>query len=309
MRPRTYPPRSTGRAPVAARRGRRKKVSVTGVGVIMGLACAVAVLGVATIAIRHVANWTRASVKCTSRADGSPWADRVAAAARTGTAHGLRVGVAIVDTATDACYTAGNTDGLFATASVVKVMIAACLLDTDQMTADTGALAYSMITRSDDDAADRLWSWAGAAALEPWIEDHYKSPGLGSPNDIPGRWGNTHVTAAGLAQLYAKLKRDPDVWPWLRDAMHHMQRVAKDGTDQRFGIPAVSPGAAVKQGWAAASADDPGDSVVNSTGYVDQDRYAVVLLTEGRKAVDGGSFNPAQAATVTDMTRQLGLAV
>jgi hypothetical protein len=178
------------------------------------------------------------------------------------------------------------------------------------MTGHTADLAYSMITRSDDDAADVLWSQAGAADLEPWIESHYRLAHLGSANTIAGRWGNTHVNAASLGQLYAKLKADPVVWPWLGNAMHHMQRTAKDGTDQDFGIPAVITGAAVKQGWAGGSADDQRDAVVNSTGYVDGDRFAVVVLTEGDDNTaqdDSRGLNAAQAATVTAMTAQLGL--
>ncbi len=278
---------------------------------IMLIVAAAVALGVAPIIIRRFADWTGTGVHCTSGPGRSRWSDQVPAAARVGAADGLRTAVAVVDTATGACYTAGDTHGLFATASVVKVMIAAYLLDTGQMSGDAADLAYSMITRSDDDAANTLWSQAGAAGLEPWIESHYRLPGLGSANEIPGRWGNTHVTAAGLALLYAKLKADPAVWPWLGNAMHHMRRIAKDGTDQAFGIAAIAKTAAVKQGWAAGSADDPDDAVVNTTGYVAANRYAVVVLTEGRhnNAEDGNrSFNAAQAATVTAMTRQLDVA-
>jgi hypothetical protein len=238
------------------------------------------------------------------------WAGALANASTVGEHGGLRVGLAVLDTESGTCVTAGDTDGEFATASVVKVMIAAYLLQTGQMTGDTAQLAYSMITRSDDDAADQLWGLAGGARLEPWIEKTYDLPGLGSANSIPGRWGNTHVTASGLARLYAQLKADVLVWPWLGDAMHHMARTAMDGTDQSFGIPSVVSGAAVKQGWAGGSADDPHDAVVNSTGYVNDDRYVVVVLSEGHNntsADDTRGFNRAQAAIVTDMARLLDL--
>lgn len=277
----------------------------------MLVAVAVVAVVVAVPIIWRVADSAGAPPRCAG-GSGGPWVDRASAAANTGEARGLRVGVAIVDTTTGACYTAGDTDGVFATASVVKVMIAAYLLDTKQMTGETtggtAELAYSMITRSDDDAANVLWSRSLAAGLEPWIEAHYELPNLGSANDIPGRWGNTHVNPAGLAELYAKLKADPGVWPWLSNAMHHMQRTAKDGTDQYFGIPAVGSGAAVKNGWANGSADDPDDAVINTTGYVDHDRYVVIVLTEGHHnnaTDDRRGFNPAEAATVTAMTRQL----
>ena len=235
----------------------------------------------------------------------------VKAAARTGANQGLRVAVAVVVLTTGSCQMAGDTDE-FATASVVKVMIAAKLLASGQMAGQTARLAYSMITRSDDDAADVLWVQAGGTHLEPWVEDHYDLPDLGSPNDIPGRWGNTHVTALGLARLYAKLRDDPVVWPWLGDAMHHTATVAKDGTDQVFGLAALAPTAAVKQGWANGSADDPEDAVVNSTGYLAAERYAVVLLTEGRGNVSGCNshgFHAGQAAIVTAMAHALSPAL
>ncbi|MCW3005196.1 MAG: hypothetical protein JWQ20_4494 [Conexibacter sp.] len=43
-----------------------------------------------------------------------------------------------------------------------------------------------------------------------------------------------------------------------------MESVAKDGTDQVFGLGAVAPGAAVKQGWADGSADEPENALVNT---------------------------------------------
>ena len=205
--------------------------------------------------------------RCPGSSAQSGWPADVDAAAEVGARHGLRAGVAVLDTVTGGCVVAGEVDGLFATASVVKVLIAAALLSSGQMSGDTARLAYRMITYSDDDAANVLWSRSGADRLEPWAAEHYGLPNLGSPNAIAGRWGNTHVRPAELARLYAALKADPAVWPWLRDAMHHMRPTAKDGTDQVFGIAAADRAAAVKQGWANGSADDPADAVVNSTGY------------------------------------------
>jgi hypothetical protein len=233
----------------------------------------------------------------------------VSSAAATATKNGLRAGIAVLDIRTGRFYGAGAVDAPFGTASVVKVLIAADLLANHEMTGRTADLAYSMITRSDDDAANILWIRVGGPALEPWIAKHYGISGLGSPNSIPGRWGNTHVTPRGLVLLYAKLRADPAVWPWLGRAMHHAARIAKDGTDQFFGLPAVDPGAAIKQGWASGSADSPADAVINTTGYLDHDRYAVAILTEGMDnngTTDSRGFNGAQAAVVTAMAKQLG---
>lgn len=247
--------------------------------------------------------------RCPDSTAQSGWPADVDAAADVGTRHGLRAGVAVMDTLTGGCIVAGEVDGLFATASVVKVLIAARLLSSGQMDGDTARLAYRMIIYSDDDAANVLWSRSGADNLEPWAAEHYGLPNLGSPNAIAGRWGNTHVRPAALARLYAALKADPAVWPWLGDAMHQMRPTAKDGTNQVFGIAAADKGAAIKQGWANGSADDPDDAVVNSTGYLGSDRYVVIILTEGNHNNDGDDargFNADQAAVVTEMVGVLG---
>jgi hypothetical protein len=269
----------------------------------------VAALVLVVAGAQHVWSGAGAAVSpdsCAGPADLDP--EAVTLAARTGADAGLRAGVAVLDTATGGCLVAGDVEGEFATASLVKVMIATRLLVNGQMTGRTAVLARKMISASDDAAANVLWVRAGGADLEPWIEEHYGLPGLGSPNSIPRRWGNTHVSALGLAQLYARLHADPVVGPWLSDAMRGMTPLAADGTDQRFGVAAVLPGAAVKQGWANGSADDPGDAVVNSTGYVASARYVVVLLTEGDGNVagcDGRGFDRAQAEVVTAMAGAL----
>jgi hypothetical protein len=232
----------------------------------------------------------------------------LAQAAALAAEHGVRAGIAVLDLRSGRLLGAGQATAEFGTASVVKVLIAAYLLANHRLSGATADLAYSMITRSDDDAANLLWEQAGGPLVEPWIEQHYGLPGLGSPNAIPGRWGNTHVTPTGLVRLYAKLRLDPDVWPWLSRAMHHATRIAKDGTDQFFGLPAIAPGAAVKQGWGSGSADADGAATVNSTGYLDHDRYAVAILTEGAHnddTTDARGYNAAQASLVTSMARML----
>jgi hypothetical protein len=242
-----------------------------------------------------------------SRPDGL--AEALDQAARLAADQGLRAGIAVLDLRSGRCLTAGRADDEFGTASVVKVLIAAYLLANHELIGSTADLAYSMITRSDDDAANILWAMVGGPAIEPWIERHYGLTGLGSPNGIPGRWGNTHVTPRGLVQLYGALRNDPAVWPWLGDAMHHANRIAKDGTDQFFGLPALDPGAAVKQGWGSGSADRDGAATVNTTGYLDHDRYAVAILTEGvdnNDTTDARGYNAAQASVVTAMARLLG---
>ncbi|MGZ4559400.1 MAG: serine hydrolase [Mycobacteriaceae bacterium] len=194
------------------------------------------------------------------------------------TGRGEQAAIAVYDTETGTYTAAGNTDELYSSASVVKVFIATDLLLTGQMTGDTASLAYKMVTASDDDAADSLYGLVGGDSVITTIADHYGITNLGSPPADTGQWGETTITADGLVHLYAKLKADPKVWPWLSVAMSNTTQVGTDGTDQYFGIPSATQDWAVKQGWMTGLG--PG-STYNSTGYVENDRYAIAILTFG----------------------------
>jgi hypothetical protein len=201
-------------------------------------------------------------------------------AAAEATAQGYRTGVAVLDLRTGEYTGAGDDTASFASESVVKVLIAAELLATGQMTGDTATTAYQMIVESDDDDADALYGLAGGDDLIKLVADRYHIDDLGTPPTRPGWWGNTEITAKGIVYLYAAIAKDPLVGPWLIDAMSHTSEYGADGTYQFFGIPAATTGAAIKQGWGDDGDDSP-DAVFNSTGYVDGDQVAVAILTDG----------------------------
>jgi len=233
---------------------------------------------------------------------------RLANAASYAADHHVRVGIAVLDLKTGAYYASGRSTDLFASASVMKVLIATKLLATDQMHGADETMATSMIERSDDDAVDVLWPKVGGSAVLPWVASHYGISDLGTPNTRPGYWGNTHFRAKGLAYLYRALRNDPVVWPWLSNAMQHATRIAADGTDQYFGIPSATKDWAIKQGWGAHSADDWDNAVINSTGYVDGERYVVVILSEGvgyNGSSNADGYNAALAAVVTHLAQTI----
>jgi hypothetical protein len=101
-----------------------------------------------------------------------------------------------------------------------------------------------------------------------------------------------------MAHFYAAVRNDPAVWPWLSNAMSHATRKGSDGTDQYFGIPSATGDWAVKQGWMVGLG--PG-TTWNSTGFVDQDRYVVVLLTHGPSS----RYGAPMASTLTAMARDV----
>lgn len=212
------------------------------------------------------------------------------------TSRGERASVAVVDTATGAYTAAGDADGQYSSASVVKVLMATDLLLTGQMIGDTAATAYQMVVASDDDDADALYGLVGGDSVITTIANHYGIPNLGSPPVSTGQWGETQITADGLVHLYAKLKADPQVWPWLSNAMSNTTRRGSDGTDQFFGIPSAATDWAVKQGWMTGLGTG---ATYNSTGYVDGNRYAVVILTYGSVA----QYGQYMSDTITQMAK------
>ena len=193
--------------------------------------------------------------------------------------HGYRSSVAVIDTQTGKFTGAGDYNSYYASESLVKVFIATRLLMTGQMSGWNETTAYKMITQSDDAAASALYGRTGGDGLITWIKQTFDIPNLGAPPLRSGWWGSTRITAAGMATFYNKVRHRPSVWNWLGNAMHHATRYGSDGVYQFFGIPSATTGFAVKQGWGNDNA--AGQPAYNSTGFVNGDRYAVVILTQG----------------------------
>lgn len=225
----------------------------------------------------------------------------IQAAADLATSRGYRAGVAVLDTRTGKLWGASEHSAQFASESVVKVFVATRLLLTGQMTGDRADTALRMIARSDDGAMDSLYGFAGADQVTPWIADHYDIPDLGEPPNQVGWWSNAKITAAGLVRFYAKVKADPKVWPWLSKAMHQATEYGSDGTYQFFGLKQADPRAAIKQGWGQDDDDWSAASNFNSTGFVNNDRYAVAILVKGPPY----EYNSGTPATVTAIAKRL----
>jgi hypothetical protein len=158
--------------------------------------------------------------------------------------------------------------------------------------------ASQMIISSDDDAADALYGLVGGDGVITTIAAHYGITNLGSPPADAGQWGETKVTADGLVHLYAALKADPTVWPWLSQTMKSTTQVGADGTDQYFGLPSASQDWSVKQGWMTGLG--PGSTYL-STGFVQDNRYAVAILTYGSTSQYGAQMSD----TITQMAKDV----
>jgi hypothetical protein len=194
-------------------------------------------------------------------------------------------------------YAAGD-DAAFPSASVVKVFLAARLLvDGRQRDAATEDLMRQMIVASDDKAATALYPEAGGEELAAWTNQRYKTRGIGAASK-PGAWYLTRVTARSVVTFYAAVAKDELVRSWLLDAMGRAEATGSDGFDQYFGIAAATTGWRIKQGWMCCVNDL---SYTHSTGFVNDDRYAVALLAEGPREAYGNGGR----TTVSQMARAL----
>lgn len=233
-------------------------------------------------------------------------APTVAASVRTavayGSSHGMLSGVAVLDTRTGALYVAGQYAQHFPSASVVKALIATRLLVEGRMHGTDAALARLMITESDNAAAQQLYGQVGGDGLLPWLAAHYRISGLGRRPTSPGAWGTTQLTARGLVRFYAAVRADPVVWPWLRTELHAYHQRSSDGEFNAFGIAEAAPASGVKNGWAILD-DETGTArtVINTTGFVDGDRYAVAILADGAPSL----FSARGEALVTTQARDV----
>lgn len=219
-------------------------------------------------------------------------AEAVANAYAVGSRRASRVAVAVLDRQTWTFYGAGATDSWFASASVVKVFIAARLLVEGR--AEDPAVRdrmRRMITCSDDNAANVLYYAAGGEGLAGWISTRYGISVGATPQ--PGWWGLTRISARAMVSFYAQIAGEPQVGPWLMGAMASASTYGCDGYYQHFGIPSAATSWRVKQGWMCCL---DGLTRMHSTGFVDSDRYTVALMIEGSTSLYSGGGGQALTA-------------
>jgi hypothetical protein len=255
----------------------------------------------ALLGVMSLAAGTLLAVQSAVPATAATRSTVLTAAAGYARSQGYHVGIAVYDTKTNAVYGSGDDTGRFASESIIKTMIATRLILQGRMSGSTARHAWKMITQSDDGIASSFYSSVGGDGLINWIKQRYHVPNLGSPPRNPGWWGNTSITPRGLVTWYAKVQRDPRVGPWLLRAMHHATRYGSDGTYQFFGLPSATSRPAVKQGWGCDFGSGCDTADFNTTGFVNNDRYAVAILARGPV----GSYGSAIGSMLTRTARLL----
>ncbi len=198
-----------------------------------------------------------------------------------------------------------NATAAFDTASIVKVDILATLLLQAQgagraLTASEQELATEMITESDNDAADDLWSDIGGAS---GLAGANRTFGLtGTTPGADGYWGLTRTTAADQLRLLQVLAgASSPLTPSSREYVLGLMAQVDD--DQRWGITAAAGTAAtatyVKNGWLSLD-DDDGLWIVNSIGRIVEPGHdwLVVVLSGHRSSESAGIAVVERAATL-----------
>jgi hypothetical protein len=256
------------------------------------------------------------------RATALTRANVLSAAAAYAREKGYHIGIAVFDTKRGRSYGSGDDTGTFASESVIKVMIANRLIVQGRMYGTTERRAWRMITRSDDAIASSFYGSVGGDQLINWVKRRYNVWNLGYPPRRAGWWGNTRITPRGLVRYYARMKRDARVAPWLLSAMHHAKPYGSDGTYQYFGLPQATSGFGIKQGWGCDYAGGCDSADFNTTGFINNNRYAVSMLARGPLSTYGrpissmlshaanlllpGGHFPDPVPTVRELTRTTG---
>jgi beta-lactamase class A len=179
----------------------------------------------------------------------------------------------------------------FDSASVVKVTILGTLLRDAQaahrsLTSRERALAWAMITRSDNDAASALWDEDGHVRLQRFLDAAGMTETVLGPD---GAWGLTRITARDETRLLWLLLQSNRVLDTSsRD--YALALMADVIPSQHWGVPAGAPRslvAHVKNGWLPLA---PLGWRINSIGGFTGhgQRYTIVVLTEDNPTMGYG---------------------
>jgi hypothetical protein len=174
---------------------------------------------------------------------------------------------------------------------VVKVIILGALLRKAQakhrsLTRTERALAWAMITRSDNGAASALWAETGRTRLQHFLNLAGMSDTVLGPG---AAWGLTRITAADETRLlWLLLKANRVLDTSSRD--YALDLMADVVPSQRWGVPAGAPRSLVvhvKNGWLPLA---PYGWRINSIGGFTGHgrRYSIVVLTQDNPSMAYG---------------------
>jgi beta-lactamase class A len=197
----------------------------------------------------------------------------------------------------------------FDSASVIKVTILAALLrkaedQHRELTATEAALARSMITLSDNDAASDLWAELGRSYLQHFLDvAGMRHTWLGPGGD----WGLTQITANDQVALlrlllYGNAVLDP------ASRSYALKLMAEVIPAQRWGVPAGAPAGLtvhVKNGWLPLATHGWRiHSIGCFTGHGNS--YSIVVLTQDNPTMAYGVATVEAIAEAVNRDLRLG---
>ena len=201
----------------------------------------------------------------------------------------------VVITSDQGVVYAENPDEQLETASVIKVVVMACIMhraEQEGRLVDEWELSlmWPMITASDNDATDILWNELGGG---PGVADCLADLGATGITPYYGPyWGTSTASAVGMATFTGRL-----AFGELVNGVHRAVALAMLTSvidDQRWGIPAGAEDSGeeivgVKDGWYP---DDDGWRV-NSVGFVSplsptETPYAIAAMTNYQSTMEYG---------------------
>ncbi|MFC4001949.1 hypothetical protein ACFS2C_18830 [Prauserella oleivorans] len=214
---------------------------------------------------------------------------------------GTDIGLAVYDRTTESMLTSINPDEQFYTASVMKLLIVTEVLRQAGWRLPAGedrTELQVMLSGSADWVANVLWNRHGGTEIDRNAAHLMGLTGTTPPTD-PEQWEMTRMTPRDIVTVYDYIdeKMPATAGDFVLDALARTTRIALDGFDQHFGIPAALPNTAwaIKQGWMEI---DNG-VVLNTTGVVGTGgRYIVALFT---LQPDGTGFDSASEAVTAGM--------
>ncbi|MFI2303706.1 serine hydrolase [Actinacidiphila glaucinigra] len=274
--------------------------TVRGVSATAPAACAV--LGTAAMTATGTGAAANVAIVKASEEPRMVWSEVLATALRDVSGDpGARYSVAVLDTATGGRAVHG--DGLYDTASIVKVDILAALLLQAQdagrdLTAQEKAWAEVMIEDSDNAAATALWRAIGRGA---GLNAANRRLGLTSTTAGSGPlWGLTQTTAADQLTLLQRVFGTHGALGAASRA-YVRQLMGRVAAAQAWGVPTAADGSyEVKNGWLRRSTTGLWD--INSIGRVRAGgrTYLVAVVSRG---------STTQAAGITLVERAARAAV
>lgn len=188
------------------------------------------------------------------------------------------IGIEVHDRLTGAVWSSVNANIYIWTASSIKLAIAVNLMQRNRsgeiaLSEDDWESMLHMLTESDNDATDYLWSTYGQLPSEAYQD--YGLVDVLPADDEVGVWGSELATPTAMAGLvdYALANLDPADADWLVEALSSVI------DDQRWGVLDLDAKAraGAKNGWDEESTG----WVVNSIGFVGpRERYSVAIMND-----------------------------